>query len=80
MSAAIWAEDDSEAHPGLGHTTMQPTELAGRMPRTTDAHDRSMLPPRPPAPAHELRIRVYDYCRKHGPHTDPDLAAIEAGL
>lgn len=40
----------------------------------------SMLPPRPPAPAHELRIRVYDYCREHGPHTDPDLAAIEAGL
>jgi hypothetical protein len=36
-------------------------------------------PQAPSRQPHEsfLAIRVYDYCREHGPHTDPQLRAAE---
>lgn len=33
-----------------------------------------------PVREHVLHIRVYDYCREHGYHTDPELPGNEAGL
>jgi hypothetical protein len=37
----------------------------------------SIASTRDPITGHGITIRVYDYCREHGAHTDPELTCRE---